>query len=111
MEPGLLRELIHLTTFNETTRAWDDVPNPDQPAQAEAQGDGRVRFLIRFRDDLFSRGHTERALRARYRGEEYDVVDVIETIYRAETQLIASRRIVEGIDDLASGVKGIKTWP
>ncbi len=80
MEPGLLREVIHLTRYNDVTRTWDDLANADQPAQAEPQGDGRVRFLIRYRADLFTRGHTVPAMRVRYREEEYDILDVIESV-------------------------------
>jgi len=50
-------------------------------------------------------------MRVIYQGEALDLDDVIESVRRTELQLIASRRIVEDIDHLATGTRRIKAWP
>jgi len=80
-------------------------------AAVEPQGQSTFRFRIRFRDDLRSRADTEPAMRVIYQGEALDLADVIESVRRTELQLIASRRIVEDIDHLATGTRRIKVWP
>lgn len=111
MNAGDLKERITLKRFNETTRVWDELENATVWAAAEPQGDAVYRFRIRYRDDLKSKADLAPAMRALYRGEELDLTDAIEADRRTETHLIASRRIIEEIDDLAAGIRGIKAWP
>ena len=56
-------------------------------------------------------GPVQPAMRVIYQGEALDLDDVIESVRRTELQLIASRRIVEDIDHLATGTRRIKVWP
>jgi head-tail adaptor len=97
-------------TDPEVTRTW--VTLDEVWAAAEPQGDGRVRLRIRY-DPMFptTRGETEPAMRALYRGAYYDVQDVIESERRTELVLFIRQRIIEEIDDLRTGTHGIAAWP
>lgn len=81
-------------------------------AATEPQGDARFRFRIRYREDFpRTRAELEPAMRVLYRGDYYDLDDAVETVRSTELQLLASRRIVEDIDHLATGTRRIKSWP
>jgi hypothetical protein len=114
IDSGLLTERITLQRLNEQTDIWEEVA-PMVPAGFEALGDASYRFLIRYRADLRSKADIAPAMRVIYhfagQDEALDLTDVIESERRVATQLIASRRIIEDIDDLKTGTKGIKAWP
>lgn len=111
MNAGDLTERITLQRLNATTKAWDELESATVWAAAEPQGDAGYRFRIRYRDDLRSKANIAPAMRVIYRGEALDLTDIVEAERRTETHLIASRRIIEGFDDLESGTKGIQAWP
>ena len=110
-----MRERIELERLIEAadgvTKTWTALDNSPLWAAVEPQGQATYRFRIRYRDDLLHQGSIEPAMRVVYRGEVLDLTDVIEAVRRQETHLIASRRIVEDIDHLATGTRRIQTWP
>ena len=114
MNAGDLKDRITLERFTEgpngVGHGWTTVATVW--AATEPAGDGRYRFRIRYREDLpLTRGEIEPAMRVLYRGEYHDLDDVVESVRHSELQLLVSRRIVEGIDHLATGTRRIKTWP
>lgn len=80
-------------------------------AAAEPQGDGRVRFRIRYRADLRERDDLEPAMRVVCRGTTLIVDDITESVPRTEVTILAHREVVEEIDHLATGTRRIKSWP
>lgn len=105
-----MRERIALERLDDPTKTW--TPLDTVWAAVEPQGEGGYRFRIRYRADLpRTKADLEPAMRVRFDGDYYDLTDAVETARRAEVQLIASRRIVDDIQDLGSGARRIKAWP
>ena len=108
---GPTSELVTLQRFDSVTDAWVNLAHAAQEwAAPTSQGEGRFELRIRHRRDLRTKADVEGAMRVLMRGDEYDLVDVVEVDWH-ETRLTIARRIVEPFEEIKTGTRRLKVWP